>query len=337
MRFRALSASALAALAVAGSLAGCNKTGGGATGEFLKTKSGLEYQLFRKDASGKWQPLLLADVNKVDTAKQMRPTKVMLLHVVQLNSKDSVLLSSYENGMPFPYQPQPAGRVSIDAEPMTMLAAGDSGVFRIPTDTLFRGAPPQARPKFLPKGSLLTFRMKVDDILPLQAAQARLQQMQEVASKKRDEKDATILADYVKEHPELAKAEKTPTGVYVLITEPGTGPKPTPGQLVAVSYKGTLLNGTQFDASLRDGKDTPYEYPFGAGQVIPGWDQGVAMLNKGAKATILVPSTLGYGMRGSPPRIPSNSCLRFDVQLQDIKEAPAAQAMPMPPGAGQQR
>ncbi len=124
MRFRALSAAALAALALAGSLAGCKKSGG--SGEFLKTKTGLEYQLFRKDASGEWQPLAVADVTKGDTAKQMRPGKVMLLQVVQLTPKDSVLLSSYENGMPFPYQPRLGMPATIDTEPMTMLSSRSS-------------------------------------------------------------------------------------------------------------------------------------------------------------------------------------------------------------------
>ncbi|MBC7446868.1 MAG: FKBP-type peptidyl-prolyl cis-trans isomerase [Hymenobacteraceae bacterium] len=333
MRFRALSASALAALAFAGSLAGCKKTGG--TGEFLKTKSGLEYQLFRKDASGEWQPLTVADVSKADTAKQMRPGKVMLLQVVQISPKDSVLLSSYENGMPFPYQTQPGQPITIDTEPMTMLAAGDSGVFRIPTDTIFRKAPPHARPKFLPPGSRLTLKMKVEDIVSLPVAQSRMQQMQEAATKKRDVKDAATLAAYVKEHPELAAAERTPTGVYVLITQAGIGPKPQPGQRVALTYKGSLLSGKEFDASQ---PDSTFKYLFGQGQVIPGWDQGVAMLSKGAKATILVPSSLGYGMRGAPPRIPANAPLRFDVELKDIMGAPSAQ-MPMmpPPGALQAR
>ncbi len=329
MRFRALSASALAALALAGSLAGCKKSGG--TGEFLKTKSGLEYQLFRKDADGKWQPLLLADVNKIDTAKQMRPGKIMLLEVVQISPKDSVLLSSYENGLPFPYQTQPNQPTTIDSEPMTMLAAGDSGVFRIPTDTLFRKAPPHARPKFLPPGSRLTLKMKVDDIISLAAAQTRMQQLQESATKKRDEKDAATLADYVKKHPEMAAAERTPTGVYVLITQPGTGPKPQPGQRVALTYKGQLLDGKEFDSSR---PDSTFKYAFGQGQVIPGWDQGVAMLTKGAKATILVPSTLGYGMRGAPPRIPANSPLRFDVELVDIQGTPDSQRPILPPVPG---
>ncbi len=341
MRFRAISASALAALSVAGLLAGCNKTGGGASGEFLKTKSGLEYQLFRKDASGKWQTLALADVTKADTAKQLRAGKVLLMEQIAMNGKDSVLSNTYETGMPQPYMLNPQQPKTMLDEPMTMLAAGDSGVFRLPSDTIFKTMPPQARPKFIPKGSFVKLCIKANEVLPMAAAQARMQALQETAAKKQDAKDATTIADYVKEHPDLAAAEKTPTGVYVLVTQPGTGPKPEQGQMVSLLYKGTLLDGKEFDSSLREGKQTPFEYPFGQGQVIPGWDQGVSMLSKGAKAVILVPSSLGYGLRGAPPRIPSNAPLRFDVELTDIKAAPAAQANPMmppmPQGQGQAR
>ncbi len=313
-------------------LAGCNKTGGAAAGEFLKTKSGLEYQLFRKDASGKWQSLLLADVGKADTVKQLSAGKVMLLEQIAVNGKDSVIQNTYETGMPQPYMMNPQQPATMLDEPMRMLAAGDSGVFRLPTDSIFKTMPPQARPKFLPKGSFVTLRLRANEVLAMPAAQARMQELQMAAGKRQDVKDAVTLADYLKEHAELAAAEKLPSGVYLLVTEPGSGPKPAPGQMVKVSYKGSLLNGTEFDASLRGGKEEPFEYPFGQGQVIPGWDEGVSKLSKGAKATILVPSSLGYGLRGSPPRIPANAPLRFDVQLVDIKDAPAAQANPeMPP------
>jgi FKBP-type peptidyl-prolyl cis-trans isomerase FkpA len=177
--------------------------------------------------------------------------------------------------------------------------------------------------------------------MPMAAAQQKMMELQMAAETKRraqdeatrgerERNDSVALAQYVAEHPELAKATRTPSGVYVLITQPGTGPKPAAGQTVAVSYRGTLLDGKEFDTSNRGGKDQPYEYPYGQGQVIPGWDEGVGMLNKGAKATILVPSTLGYGSAGSPPRIAPNSPLRFDVQLQSISGPAAANTPPTP-------
>src|SRR4051812_16116965 len=106
MRFRT-SLAAVVAISFAGLLTGCNKKAGD-SGEFLKTKTGLEYKLFRKGADGAWAPLALADVNKVDTAKQLRAGKVMLLDQIALNGKDSVLMNTADIGMPQPYMPNPA-------------------------------------------------------------------------------------------------------------------------------------------------------------------------------------------------------------------------------------
>lgn len=335
-----LTAAVAVAASLAGLLTGCNKSGG-ASAEFVKAKSGLEYKLFRKGGDGKYESVKLEDLAKVDTARQMRVGKVMFLNIMQISPKDSVLGSTYEQGMPYPYTINPNQPKSIMNAPMAMLAAGDSGVFKIPSDSLFHGAPPTSRPKFFPPGSFLTVKMKAEKVMPMGAAKAEYERLQGVAQQKQAEKqkvtdaeDAKTLAAYVEKNG--IKAEKLPSGVYVAITTPGTGPKPQPGQQVSLAYKGTLLDGKEFDASLRNGVETPFTYAFGQGQVIPGWDEGVGMLNKGAKATILVPSGLGYGPRGSGP-IPANSPLRFDVELKDIQKAqPAPQmppGMPMPDGA----
>jgi len=120
--------------------------------------------------------------------------------------------------------------------------------------------------------------------------------------------------------------------VYYIITQPGTGAKPKSGQQVSLQYKGTLLSGKEFDSSAKHGGQ-PFTYATGRGQVIPGWDEGVAVLSKGAKATLLVPSSLAYGERGAGADIPANSPLRFDVELVDIKDAPATPSAPTMPGA----
>lgn len=338
IRFRFLSV-AFGATALAGALTGCNKgdAGGGA---FNKTKSGLEYKLFRPSADGKYSDLALADLPKTDSAKQLRAGKVLMLQQIVRNGKDSVLSDTRATGMPQPYMLNPQQPSNILDEPMRMLAAGDSGVFRVPSDSIFTKKNMMMgfqRPKFIPAGSFLTMYIKAERVMSLPDAQAEMQRLGKAMEEKQNVLDTKTLADYVAK--EGIQAEKLPTGVYVAVTKPGTGAKPKPGEMVAVSYKGTLLDGKQFDASLRDGKDTPYEYAFDQGQVIAGWDQGIAMLQKGAKATILVPSSLGYGTRGSGP-IPPNSPLRFDVELVDIKPAPAPtgmpKGMPMPNGAAQQ-
>jgi peptidylprolyl isomerase len=103
---------------------------------------------------------------------------------------------------------------------------------------------------------------------------------------------------------------------YVDILE-GTGASPHTGQMVSVHYAGTLENGTKFDSSYDRGK--PFEFRIGTGSVIKGWDEGLMSMKVGGKRKLIIPAALGYGPRGSPPSIPGNSTLIFDVELMGIK------------------
>ena len=117
---------------------------------------------------------------------------------------------------------------------------------------------------------------------------------------------------------QLAKGfEKTESGLRYQIIQKGSGANVQKGQTVSVHYKGQLTDGTVFDSSYK--RNQPIEFSLGTGQVIPGWDEGVALLQVGDKARFVIPSHLAYGSRGAGGVIPPNANLIFDVELVEVK------------------
>lgn len=114
----------------------------------------------------------------------------------------------------------------------------------------------------------------------------------------------------------LEGTTKTASGLAYKITEPGTGKKPAQGQQVSVHYRGMLTNGSIFDSSFERGQ--PIRFPVGVGHVIPGWDEGIMLLDEGTSATFVIPANLGYGAAGAGGVIPPNATLVFEVKLVKI-------------------
>jgi peptidylprolyl isomerase len=109
----------------------------------------------------------------------------------------------------------------------------------------------------------------------------------------------------------------TESGLQYYDLQPGTGPSPGPGQTAVVHYTGWLQDGTKFDSSLDRGE--PFEFAVGAGQVIPGWDEGVASMQVGGRRQLVIPSDLGYGQQGAGGVIPPDATLIFEVELLEVK------------------
>jgi FKBP-type peptidyl-prolyl cis-trans isomerase len=107
-----------------------------------------------------------------------------------------------------------------------------------------------------------------------------------------------------------------PTKLAVQDLIVGKGTRARSGDTVSVKYVGVLFkNGKEFDASWKGGKGQTFQFPLGAGQVIPGWDQGVVGMKEGGRRKLIIPPDLAYGAQGFPPDIPANAALIFDVDL----------------------
>lgn len=115
--------------------------------------------------------------------------------------------------------------------------------------------------------------------------------------------------------PKVAKGTGAPPSklvIHDLIV--GKGPAAKAGQTLSVQYVGVLFKtGKQFDASWDRGQ--PFSFPLGQGQVIPGWDQGLVGMHVGGRRQLVIPAKLAYGAQGSPPTIPPNAALIFDIDL----------------------
>ena len=120
---------------------------------------------------------------------------------------------------------------------------------------------------------------------------------------------------------QAASEVTTPSGLRIIDTQIGTGPVPHVGQTVTVNYTGWLYvngkKGKKFDSSLDRGQ--PFSFTLGQGQVIKGWDEGVATMHVGGKRTLIIPPDLGYGASGAGDDIPPGATLIFDIDLLSVK------------------
>lgn len=126
--------------------------------------------------------------------------------------------------------------------------------------------------------------------------------------------------------------QKTDTGLLYQVEKEGTGSAPKDSDTVVVNYKGTLIDGTEFDNSYSRGEPLSFRLD----GVIPGWTEGLKHVKKGGKIKLVIPPELAYGKNGVPG-IPPNSTLVFDVELLDIKEAPKADAKAQAPAADEKK
>jgi FKBP-type peptidyl-prolyl cis-trans isomerase FkpA len=122
------------------------------------------------------------------------------------------------------------------------------------------------------------------------------------------------MKDYLDKAATEPGAQKTASGLVYRELQPGTGPSPKATDTVRVHYRGTLIDGTEFDSSYK--RNEPAEFPLN--MVIPAWTEGVQKMKVGGKSHLVCPANIAYGERGAPPVIPGGATLIFEIELLGI-------------------
>lgn len=288
---------------------------------FKKGDGGLEYNIVKDAGAEKAQA---GDLLSVDM-------------IVTSDRKDSLLQSTYEIGLPQIVNIAPdsiPGLYAGDYNSMfKMLGEGDSAVFRLNLDTM-AAKTGQPKPEFADKYA--TFKVKVrkhfkKGNLTDSALYAQIDEYFKGEIETLKQAEEGKLANYVSKNK--LDPKKTASGLQYIVKEEGSGNKAVVGDTVVVNYTGSLVSGKIFDtndAELAKKENTfnpmrqyePIRFRVGHDPVIQGWTEGLQLLNKGSKATLLVPSSIGYGERGGGS-IPPYAPLIFDVELVDIIPGPA--------------
>ena len=220
-------------------------------------------------------------------------------------------------------------------EAIMEMTAGDSIICLVDADALFKNSKSK-KPDFIKSGDKMQYYIKLVSIKPKEQVQKEQQAAFMKQMKEQQAKQAAAAAKQMVVEDKALKAYfaskkitpiKTASGLYYTIKEDGSGEKPVTGDNVTMNYTGKLLDGTKFDSN----EDTafkhvqPFEFILGRGAVIKGWDEGIALLKIGSKATLYIPSPLAYGAQArpgggaNPKGIPANSILLFDVQVVSSK------------------
>lgn len=243
-----------------------------------------------------------------NTGAKAKPGDVLFINFRSFTETDSMLDNTFKPGeQPLQIQVQQSRANGDFMDAITILASGDSASFKLRADSLFKGS---QLPAFCGRGSYMKFLVKVESIIPADEVK-KIQAEKAEKDKLNAKQQASSISDYIKKNN--LKAVKTASGLYVVTENPGKGPHPQAGQKVKVHYTGYLLNGKKFDSSVDRGQ--PFEFNIGKGEVIKGWDEGIAMFGAGGKGKLIIPPYLGYGEQGAGEDIPPGAVLIFDIEL----------------------
>lgn len=274
-------------------------------------------------------------VLRAGDGKVGNPGDVIILDVQLSDSKDSIWSDTYKEGNPMPQVIGDSANLEKERGMMQMLrmfSKNDSVSFSIPLKELLAGQPPIPQ---IDSTLIMTYRVTVRDIMSKdQFRDYRAKLMLEQKEKQLKEEEIQLKEDIVTIDTYLTEknivAEKTESGLRYVITQPGKGENGKPGQVAKVNYSGYLLDGQYFDSSDKSVAEqkgiynarspyAPLEVTIDQTRVIKGWHEALKLLNKGAKVTVYIPSTLAYGPQQKSEIIKPNSILVFDMEVLDLK------------------
>lgn len=264
------------------------------------------------------------EYSKGDPSKPINAGDVIFLRQVMTTEKDSVLFdykTMMAPGEPYAVKVDTSHYSGDMFEMLLKLHVGDSVSFCIGVDTMWKRYYNQPLPPFLAKGSYIKYHLKVDSAYSkdkVAGIEKKNREAQQAAMEKYRVKEDSLLSAYIAANKITVKP--TETGLYYIEKTKGKGPKLKPGDMIEAKYKGMFTDGKVFDSS--EGHPEAFVFQAGAGQVIPGWDEALMMMNVGGKALVIVPSQIAYGARGSGP-IPPFTPLVFELEVVGIKSAPA--------------
>jgi len=262
---------------------------------------------------------LASGIYFIETAKgtsaKPKTGDIVSFHFKVGNVSGKQYFSSYDQGEPMRWECGKDFDNPGATEALNMMSKGAKAKVIVPSQLAFAE---KGRGKMVDPYTTMVYEFEILDFMPkakYEKEQADKQKAADEARAKAKADESVILEKYIKDNKITVKP--TASGLYYIETKKGTGESPVAGKTVKVHYTGTLLNGTKFDSSLD--RKQPYEFVLGQGSVIRGWDEGIALMKKGGKARLIIPSSLGYGENGRMPTIPPSATLVFDVELIDVK------------------
>jgi FKBP-type peptidyl-prolyl cis-trans isomerase len=273
---------------------------------------------------------LLYNIHTSKGNPKVKEGDFLTLNMILKTDKDSIINNSYDNGQPIPtLMPKPQTKGDI-VSGLSLLGEGDSATFKIAADSVFKGG--QQRPPGF-KGKYLVYTIKIEKVitkgaLSEQIFRDRVTQYMKGQTDALKGKEPAKIQGYLDGHKDL-KFVKTASGLNYAVTTPGSGANVAVGDTAVINYTLRLVTGKVLETSSKEvavkekmqiNPMNPYQpirIPVGEGKVIKGWDEGFQLFNKGTKAVLVVPSSLGYGDQGSQQMQPYTP-LVFEVELVNI-------------------